>query len=219
MEKDTYQPSKAEELANSITHGIGVLLSIAALTLLVVFASIKGDAWRIVSFSIYGACLVLLYTASTLYHAFQSEKVKHYFKIMDHASIYLLIAGTYTPFTLVLLRGGWGWSLFGIIWGLTLLGIVFKMFFINKFNMLSTIIYLLMGWLIIVAFKPAVDNIPLGGLYWLLAGGISYSAGVIFFVWHKLPYHHAIWHLFVLGGSICHFFAMLFYVLPLTAVE
>lgn len=217
MEKDTYQPSKAEELANSITHGIGVLLSIAALTLLVVFASLKGDAWRIVSFSIYGACLVLLYTASTLYHAFQAEKVKHYFKIMDHASIYLLIAGTYTPFTLVLLRGGWGWSLFGIIWGLTLFGIVFKMFFINKFNMLSTIIYLLMGWLIIIAFKPAVDNIPLGGLYWLLAGGISYSAGVIFFVWHKLPYHHAIWHLFVLGGSICHFFAMLFYVLPLNA--
>ena len=215
MAETTYQPSKGEEIANSITHGIGAGLSIAALVILVVFASLYGDVWRIVSFSIYGACLTILYTASTLYHSFQSQKLKKYFQIMDHASIYLLIAGTYTPFTLVHLRGGWGWSLFGIIWGLAVLGVIFKMFFTNRFNLLSTIIYLLMGWLIVIAFKPAVTHIPQGGLYWLLAGGLSYTFGVIFFLWEKLPYSHAIWHLFVLGGSICHFFAMLFYVLPM----
>lgn len=215
MAESIYQPTKGEELANSITHGIGVLLSIAALTLLVIFASIYGDVWRIVSFSIYGSSLIILYTASTLYHSFRSEKVKHFFKIMDHSSIYLLIAGTYTPFTLVLLRGGWGWSLFGIIWGLTVIGILFKLFFVNKFQLLSTIIYLLMGWLIVIAFKPAMEHIAAGGLYWLLAGGILYSLGVVFFIWHKLKYHHAIWHLFVLGGSVCHFFAMLLYVLPM----
>jgi hemolysin III len=215
MSKSVYQPTRGEEIANSITHGIGAGLSIAGLVVLVVFASLNGDAWRIVSFSIYGACLTILYTASTLYHSFSSKKVKSFFQIIDHASIYLLIAGTYTPFTLVLLRGGWGWSLFGIIWGLTAFGIVFKIFFINRFNILSTAIYLLMGWLIVVAFQPAIENIPLGGLYWLLAGGISYSLGVIFFLWEKLRYSHAIWHLFVLGGSTCHFFAMLFYVLPM----
>lgn len=214
MTKSIYQPTKGEELANSITHALGAGLSIAALTILVVFSSIDGDPWRIVSFSVYGACLTTLYTASTLYHSFQSERLKYYFKIMDHSSIYLLIAGTYTPFTLVHLRGGWGWSIFGIIWGLTIVGILFKMFFINRFNILSTVIYLLMGWLIIIAFKPAMENIPVGGLYWLLAGGLAYSLGVVFFLWEKLPYHHAVWHLFVLGGSICHFFAMLFYVLP-----
>jgi hemolysin III len=215
MSETTYQPTKGEEIANSITHGIGAGLSIAALVVLVVFASLYGDVWRIVSFSIYGACLTVLYTASTLYHSFRSQKLKKYFQIMDHASIYLLIAGTYTPFTLVHLRGGWGWSLFGVIWGLAVLGVIFKMFFTNRFNLLSTIIYLLMGWLIVIAFKPAVTHIPQGGLYWLLAGGLSYTFGVIFFLWEKLPYSHAIWHLFVLGGSICHFFAMLFYVLPM----
>jgi hemolysin III len=215
MGKEPYKPSKGEEIANSITHGIGVGLSIAGLTILVVFASIRGDVWRIVSFSVYGACLTILYTASTLYHSFRSEKVKRFFQILDHASIYLLIAGTYTPFTLVLLRGGWGWSLFGVIWGLAFLGIVFKIFFINRFEILSTLVYLLMGWLIVIAFKPAIDNIPIGGLYWLLAGGLSYSLGVVFFLWERIKYHHAIWHLFVLGGSICHFFAILFYVLPM----
>jgi hemolysin III len=215
MGKEPYKPTRGEEIANSITHGIGAGLSIAALTILVVFSSIKGDVWRVVSFSIYGACLSILYTASTLYHSFRSEKVKRFFQIIDHASIYLLIAGTYTPFTLVLLRGGWGWSLFGIIWGLALLGVVFKIFFINRFEILSTLVYLSMGWLIVIAFKPAIEHIPVGGLYWLLGGGVSYSLGVIFFLWEKIKYHHAIWHLFVLGGSICHFFAILLYVLPM----
>jgi hemolysin III len=215
MGKEPYKPTKGEEIANSITHGIGAGLSIAALTILVVFASLKGDAWRIVSFSIYGACLTILYSASTLYHSFRSEKVKRFFQIIDHASIYLLIAGTYTPFTLVLLRGGWGWSLFGVIWGLALLGVIFKIFFISRFEILSTLVYLLMGWLIVIAFKPAVESIPQGGLYWLLAGGISYTLGVVFFLWEKIKYHHAIWHLFVLGGSVCHFFAILLYVLPM----
>ena len=206
--------SKKEELANSITHGIGVALGVAALVILVVFASMQGDAWKIVSFSIYGTSLVVLYTASTLYHSFSSPKVKHYFKIMDHAAIYLLIAGTYTPILLVMLRGTLGWTMFGIIWGLALMGILFKLFFVNRFNVVSTIIYLLMGWLIIFAAKPMIDFIPEGALYWLLAGGLSYSFGVIFYLWTKIPYHHSIWHLFVLGGSICHFFAVLFYVLP-----
>ena len=216
MKNSTYKPSLKEELANSITHGLGAALSIAGLVILVVLSSIQGDAWRIVSFSIYGTCLVLLYTASTLYHSFQSVRVKHVFKIMDHSAIYLLIAGTYTPFTLVLLRGIWGWSLFGIIWGLTITGILFKIFFVNRFSVLSTIIYLLMGWLIIIAFQPMITHVPSGALYWLLAGGIAYSAGTIFYAWEKLPFHHAIWHLFVLAGSLCHFFAVLFYVLPLS---
>lgn len=203
-----------EELANSITHAIGVALSLAALVILVVYAAMQGDGWKIVSFSIYGTSLVLLYTASTLYHSFSSERAKHYLKILDHAAIYLLIAGTYTPFLLVMIRGNWGWTLFGIIWGLAITGIIFKLFFVNRFRIISTIIYLLMGWLILVAFRPLIAHVPENGLYWLLAGGLSYSFGVIFYLWEKIPYHHAIWHLFVLGGSIFHFFAVLFYVLP-----
>lgn len=215
MKESVYKSSFKEELANSLTHGIGAVLSIAGLVVLVVLSSIQGDAWRIVSFSIYGTCLILLYTASTLYHSFRSPRVKHVFRIMDHAAIYLLIAGTYTPFTLTLLRGGWGWSLFGLIWGLCLAGIVFKLFFVNKFNVLSTIIYLLMGWLIVIAGKPLIENVPAGGLYWLLAGGAAYSLGTVFYLWERLPFHHAVWHLFVLGGSVCHFFAIFLYVLPL----
>lgn len=209
------KPNLGEEIANSITHGIGAGLSVAGLTLLVAFASIYGDVWRVVSFSIYGSTLILLYLASTLYHSFQNPRVKRVFKIIDHAAIYLLIAGTYTPILLVNMRGAWGWTLFVVIWGLTLAGIVLKIFFINRFKKLSTVIYVLMGWLCIVAIKEMIATIPPGGLAWLIAGGITYTLGVIFYVWHKLPYNHAIWHLFVLGGSICHFFAILFYVLPM----
>ncbi|MEZ4745508.1 MAG: hemolysin III family protein [Calditrichia bacterium] len=209
------KPNLGEEIANSITHGIGAGLSVAGLTLLVAFASIYGDVWRVVSFSIYGSTLILLYLASTLYHSFQNPRVKRVFKIIDHAAIYLLIAGTYTPILLVNMRGAWGWTLFVVIWGLTLAGIVLKIFFINRFKRLSTVIYVLMGWLCIVAIKEMIATIPPGGLAWLIAGGITYTLGVIFYVWHKLPYNHAIWHLFVLGGSICHFFAILFYVLPM----
>ena len=212
MEKRIY--SKNEELVNSVTHGIGIALSLAALVVLVAYAGLQGDTWKIVSFSIYGFSLVLLYTASTLYHSFNAPKLKHYLKVFDHAAIYLLIAGTYTPFLLVLLRNNYGWMMFSVIWSLALVGILFKLFFVHRFQILSIIIYLLMGWLVVIAFKPMIDHVPEGGLYWLLAGGISYSIGVVFYIWKRIPYHHAIWHLFVLGGSICHFFAVLFYVLP-----
>lgn len=214
MKKNESGSLDREELANSITHAIGVALSLAALVILVVYAAMQGDGWKVVSFSIYGTTLVLLYTASTLYHSFSSERARHYLKIFDHSAIYLLIAGTYTPFLLVMIRGAWGWTLFGIIWGLAIVGIIFKLFFVHRFNVVSTIIYLLMGWLILIAFRPLITYVPENGLYWLLAGGLSYSFGVIFYLWKRIPYHHAIWHLFVLGGSICHFFAVLFYVLP-----
>lgn len=203
-----------EEIANSITHGIGAVLSVAGLTLLVVLAAIYGDVWRIVSFSIYGASLFLLYLASTLYHSIQHPRIKRVLRIFDHAAIYLLIAGTYTPFMLVSLRGPWGWSFFGIIWGLAFLGIAFKAFFIGRYEKLATAAYVLMGWLCVVAFKEMVATLSFGGMAWVVAGGIVYTLGVIFYAWEKLPYNHAIWHLFVLGGSICHFFAILLYVLP-----
>jgi len=203
-----------EESINSLTHGLGALLSLGGLAVLLAMASLHGDAWHIVSCSIYGATLVLLFSSSTLYHSFRNERVKHIFRIIDHASIYLLIAGTYTPFVLVNLRGKWGWSLFGVIWGLALAGIVFQIFFVSRFRLLQTIIYLAMGWLVVVAVKPLFDHVPRPGLLWLLLGGLCYTVGAIFYLWKKLPYHHAVWHLFVLGGSVCHYFAILFYVLP-----
>jgi hemolysin III len=203
-----------EEIANSVTHGIGTGLSIAGLTLLVALAVIYGDVWRVVSFSIYGSSLVLLYLASTLYHSIQHPKVKRVLRIFDHAAIYLLIAGTYTPFTLVSMRGPWGWTLFGIVWGLALLGIAFKTVFIGRYEKLATVAYVLMGWLVVAVFKEMLVTIPTGGVIWLVAGGVVYTLGVLFYAWQKLPYNHAIWHLFVLGGSICHFFAILFHVLP-----
>lgn len=206
--------SKGEEIANSITHGLGVLLSIAGLIVLIVYAAIDGTAVHVVSASIFGATLILLYTASTLYHSFQSPRVKRVMRILDHSGIYLLIAGTYTPFTLISLNGAWGWSLFGVVWGLALAGVIFKIFFTGRFNAVSTVIYLGMGWIAVVAIKPMLELIPAGGLWWLLAGGLAYSFGVIFYAWKKLPYAHAVWHLFVLGGSICHFFAVLLYVIP-----
>lgn len=203
-----------EEIANSITHGIGTGLSVAGAAVLVVLATLYGDVWRIVSFSIYGTALIILYLASTLYHSFRNPRVKRVFKIIDHSSIYLLIAGTYTPFMLVSLRGAWGWILFGVIWGLAFLGILFKAFFINRFKKLSVLVYILMGWLCVIAFKPMLVSIPFGGLIWLAVGGILYTTGVIFYAWRKLKYSHAIWHLFVMGGSICHYFSIFFYLLP-----
>ena len=205
---------KGQEIANSITHGVGIILSVVGLVVLVVLASLHGTVWHVVSFSIYGTSLVLLYTSSTLYHSFQSPRVKRVFHIIDHSSIYLLIAGSYTPFVLVNLRGGWGWSLFGIVWGIALAGIVVKTFFTGRFKIASTILYLLMGWMIVVAIKPLAHAMPMGGIAWLLAGGLAYTAGAVFYLWKNLPYHHAIWHLFVLAASICHYFAILLYVLP-----
>ena len=214
QEKDYALPrqSLGEEIANSITHGIGAALATAALTILVVFAALKGDTWRIVSFTIYGASLVIMYVSSTLYHSITNLKAKKYFRIMDHSSIFLLIAGTYTPITLISLRGtGWGWTIFGLIWGLAILGILFKLMFYGKLEKISVVFYILMGWLAVVAIKPMLANLPPGLLIWIAVGGLSYTLGIIFYAWTKLPYSHSIWHLFVLGGSISHFFGILLY--------
>ena len=210
----TRRYSLGEEIANTITHGIGAGLSVAGLTLLVVLAGLYGDVYQIVSFSIYGATLVILYLASTLYHGFQHPRVKRVFKVIDHASIYLLIAGTYTPFLLVRVRSAPGWTLLIIVWGLAILGVGFKAVFVNRFQKVSVLTYILMGWLSVVAGKEMLTNIPAGGLIWLAVGGVVYTVGVIFYVIKRIPYNHAIWHLFVLGGSICHFFGILFYLAP-----
>lgn len=201
--------SLGEEIANAITHGMGVGLSIAALVILVVFAAQQSDAWKVVSFSIYGAAMIMLYTASTLYHSFPQPKVKRFFRILDHCSIFLLIAGTYTPITIGTMRGGWGWTLFGIIWGLALLGVNLKIFALGKLKAVSIAVYIFMGWMVLIAVKPLMQAAPPSFLMWMLIGGLSYTLGVIFYAAKRLPYHHSIWHLFVLGGSISHFFGML----------
>ena len=206
--------SVAEEIAHAITHGVGLLLSIAALVTLVVFASSRGDAWHIVSVSIYGATLVLLYTASTFYHALTRPRAKSVFRILDHAAIYLLIAGTYTPFALVNLRGGWGWTLFGVVWGLAALGVVLETTAKQRFRMLSIILYLGLGWIAAIAVKPLLHSVESRGIVLLVAGGLAYTGGVGFYGWRRLRYHHAVWHMFVLVGSLFHFFAVLFYVIP-----
>ena len=203
------QQSLGEEIANSVTHGIGVALSVAALVLLVVFASKYGDAWRIASLSVYGATLFLLYLASTLYHSFTSPRVKRFFRILDHSSIYLLIAGTYTPVCLVSMRGPWGWTIFGLIWALAISGIVANIFLIGKFKIVSVLLYVAMGWLIVIAVKPMLQMVPRGLIVWLVVGGLCYTLGIVFYAIKKVPYFHFIWHLFVLGGSICHYFAVI----------
>ena len=205
--------SKKEELFNSISHGSGVLFAITALVLISVFSAKTGDAWKIVSGVIYGTSLVALFMASTLYHAFPKGKVKDVFEIIDHSAIFILIAGTYTPFTLVNLRGPIGWTIFGIVWGLTLIGIVYKIFFVNKFVIFSTLIYIFMGWLIVFAMAPLTKSLPSAGLFWLVLGGVLYTLGTPFYIIRKIPFHHGIWHLFVLGGSISHFITVFFYVI------
>ncbi|WP_257274898.1 MULTISPECIES: hemolysin III family protein [unclassified Endozoicomonas] len=208
--------SLAEEIANSITHGLGALLSVAGLTLLVAYAAEQHDVWRIASFSIYGATLILLFLSSTLYHSIQHEKTKKVFKLLDHCSIYLLIAGTYTPFLLVSMRDTLGWIMFATVWLLAIAGIVFKVWFGPRFKKLSVATYILMGWLVLFASKELASKISLEGVYWLVAGGLSYTLGAVFYLWKKLPFNHAIWHVFVLGGSFCHFFAVFFHVLPVS---
>ena len=201
--------SLGEEIANSVTHGTGVGLSIAALVILVVFAARKGDTWKIASFSVYGATLIILYLASTLYHAITHPGLKRFFRVLDHCSIFLLIAGTYTPVTIGVMRGAWGWTLFGVIWALAIVGINLKIFALDRRKKLSLLIYLLMGWMIVIAVKPLLSYLEPASLIWLFVGGACYTLGIIFFVLKKLPFAHSVWHLFVLGGSICHFFAML----------
>lgn len=204
-----------EELVNSITHGLGALLSIGGTAVAIVWAALYGDVFSVVSAAIYGATLIILYVMSTLYHAFTNKTVKKVFRIFDHCSIFLLIAGTYTPFTLCSLRGAFGWTIFGIIWGMTVLGIVFNAISIEKFKVFSMICYVVMGWLIIIAFKPLMQAIGfMPGALLLLLGGISYTVGIIFFVMKKIPYMHGIWHLFVLLGSVLHYFSILLCALP-----
>jgi len=202
-----------EEIANSITGGIGLLLSVAGLSVLVVLASIYGTAWHVVSCSIYGSTLVLLYGATTLYHSIPFPAAKRILRIADHVSIYLLIAGTYTPFALVTLRGGWGWTLFGLAWGFCFFGILFKLIFSTRYDFVSTALYVAMGWLVLIAIKPVMAALPSEGLIMLLVGGLSYTFGVVFYLLdNRLPFFHAIWHLFVIGGSVTHYFAVMFFV-------
>jgi hemolysin III len=205
--------SRAEELANSVTHGFGLAISLVGAVALVVLTALQGDTWQIVSSAVYGTSLVALYAASTLYHSVRPPEAKRVLRVLDHCAIYLLIAGSYTPFALVSLRGGWGWTLFSVVWGLTVAGIVFKVFFTGRLNVLSTTIYVLMGWLCVVAAKPIVEMVPTGALWWLAAGGVVYTAGTVFYHNRRVPYSHAIWHLFVIGGSACHYFAISRYVL------
>ncbi|MBW2592431.1 MAG: hemolysin III family protein [Deltaproteobacteria bacterium] len=206
--------SPGEEIANSITHGVGILLAVAGLGVLTAFASVYGNVWHIVSVSIFGVMMILLYTASTLYHSVRTPRARAILQTLDHCAIFLLIAGTYTPFTLVSLHGLLGWSLFGVIWGLALLGIVFELTSLRRYRVVSLGLYLCMGWAIIAAIRPMLAGVAPGGLILLLAGGLAYTFGVGFYLLRQIRYHHAIWHLFVLAGSVLHFFSILFYVIP-----
>jgi hemolysin III len=201
--------STGEEIANAITHGIGALLAVAALVVLIVMAAIHGSVWHIVSFSIFGATLVLLYFASTLYHSLTHAKAKRVFHKFDHISIYLLIAGTYTPFCLTALRGWIGWTVLGVVWSCAILGAVLKAISVGKRIKLSTVLYILMGWVILVAIQPLYKAMPFNGFLFLIAGGISYTIGTIFFIRNQVKYNHSVWHVFVLGGSVLHFFSVL----------
>ena len=213
----TSRYTPGEEIASSVTHGVGAALGVAALAVLVTMAALRGDPWKVVSFSIYGVSLTLLYSASTLYHAVRGERLKKIFRCLDHASIYLLIAGSYTPFTLVTLRGGWGWTLFGLVWVLALAGIALTAMAAGRSGsskLTRVLLYVGMGWLVVVAIRPLVAAIPAAGMALLVAGGLFYTGGVVFYVARRLPFNHAIWHGFVLAGSICHFAAVYLYVLP-----
>ncbi|MCW5911244.1 MAG: hemolysin III family protein [Cyclobacteriaceae bacterium] len=201
--------SRKEEIANAVTHGIGVLLAIAALTLLSVFAAMKGTAWHVVSFSIFGATLVMLYLASTLYHSFTNQRIKFIFRKLDHMSIYLLIAGTYTPFCLTVLDNITGWILFGIVWACALTGIVLKAFYTGRKELLSTILYVLMGWVVMMFIKPLYESVSLLTFMLLITGGLFYTAGTFFFTKDNTRYFHSVWHVFVLAGSAAHFFAVM----------
>ena len=198
----------AEDHANTLTHFFGILASALGGAALVTWAALHGDPWRIVGVSVFVATLVLLYTASTVYHAVSAPAVKARLKVLDHGAIYLLIAGTYTPFMIGDLRGGWGWSLFGVIWGLAVTGIVFKVFYAGRLRILSTAVYVAMGWLVVIAIGPMIHHLNTRTLAWLVAGGIAYTAGTPFYHWKRIRFSHAIWHAFVLLGSACHALAV-----------
>jgi hemolysin III len=201
-------------LANSITHGVGLVLAIAGGAYLIVVAA-HGTAWQLVGCSVFALTLVLVYLCSTLYHSLVRTRARHVFQILDHSAIYLLIAGTYTPFTLVALRGPVGWVLFAVVWGLALAGVVFKSLAVGRFAVASALVYLFQGWFIVFASRPLLNAIGWQGALWLGAGGVAYTLGIIFFALDRRPYFHAAWHLFVLAGSVAHYFAILFYIAPL----
>jgi hemolysin III len=203
-----------EEIANSLTHGIGLILSMAGMAALIVPTWTKGSVLHMTGCGVYGASLVIVYAASTLYHSIQKPHIKHYCRLFDQVAIYLVIAGTYTPFTLISLRGFWGWTLLVLVWSLSIFGIAFKIVFVNRYKVISYGLYVVIGWLAIIAAKPIIETLPLGCLAWVIAGGVAYMIGLIFFAWDRLPFNHTIWHIFVLAGSICHYCAVMFYVLP-----
>lgn len=205
---------RRDELWNALTHGLGTVLAIAALSVMVTFAALRGTARHVVGAALFGAMLVLLYLMSTLYHALRPPRAKRVFRILDHAAIFLLIAGTYTPFCLATLRGPWGWTLFGLVWGLAVLGITLKATLFHRVAWLSTAVYILMGWLIVIALGPLARALPGGGLAWLFAGGLCYTGGVLFYRWESLRHHHALWHLCVVAGSACHVACVLGHVIP-----
>lgn len=207
MEENFY--TKGEEIANAITHGVGAAFAIAALVLLIVFSVLRGSVWHVVSFAIFGATLVILYMESTLYHSITNKRAKRLFRKFDHMSIFLLIAGTYTPYCLTILRGTIGWVMFGIVWGSTVVGIVLKAFLTGKKDVLSTILYIVMGWLIVIAIKKMYLAMTFGGFVFLVVGGVLYTVGAVFYSFDKLKFNHGIWHLFVIAGSVCHFFSVM----------
>ncbi|MCF6295863.1 MAG: hemolysin III family protein [Flavobacteriaceae bacterium] len=204
--------TKLEEQLNSISHAIGALLGIAGLVLLIVLRTNKTD-WSLFSVIVYGISIILLFTASTLYHAVRGEKLKHYFRIVDHIGIYFLIAGTYTPVLLITLEHSLGWTLFWIVWGIAAFGVILKLFFTGRFEIFSTSLYLLMGWLIVFDFSNLSEAIGSRGVLWFFAGGMFYTVGILFYAIKRIPYNHVIWHFFVLAGALCHFFMILFYVI------
>jgi hemolysin III len=206
--------SYAEEIANATTHGVGLALSVAGWIALIVLSALAGDGWDLAASAVYGGSLVFLYGTSTLYHSVRRPRMKRTLRVLDHIAIFLLIAGTYTPFTVVLMRDGWGWTVLTLIWGFALAGLLFKLFSKHRFHPAATSLYLLMGWVGVLLADPVSAALPVGALLLIVAGGVAYTAGVIFFGWHSLRYSHAIWHLFVLVGSICHYIAVALYVLP-----
>ncbi len=206
--------SFGEEVANGITHGIGILLAITGLIVMLYSAATYGNSWHLVSCSIFGTTLIFVYISSTLYHSIPKPGAKRILRMLDHSAIFLLIAGTYTPFTLISLRGPWGWSLFGTVWGLATFGVLCKIFMPQKLAAFSTLLYIAMGWVMVIAIQPMLANVEAGGLWLLLAGGLAYTGGVVFYAWERMPYNHMVWHLFVMAGSTLHFFAILLYLVP-----
>ncbi|MFV8226559.1 PAQR family membrane homeostasis protein TrhA [Christiangramia aquimixticola] len=213
IKEPKYYPEKEEKL-NILTHGLGLALSVIAMVLLVIKAVRLGDSMHLLSFSIFGASMILLYAASTFYHSASTHQLRKRLNILDHAAIYVLIAGTYTPFALVTLRGTTGWVIFWVVWAMALAGVILKLFYTGKFKLLSTIMYVVMGWIIIFAIGPLMDNLSNDGIFWLIAGGISYTLGAILFMLHRIPYNHGIFHIFVLLGTFSHFMVIYFHILP-----